>query len=259
MPSPNTGSGAATTWDPFSDNDGSDGSHFALTATSDASMSAGSAGNSMLTSGIDAGKTNPFNIDLPIAAEAAAAASGIGSGAKEHLTTKQKHFVRFFELIGHSHSDVIGKVINKLSANLRAWGDDKTIIDRSLAVFSDMAFTYSSVRLLNTLAATDFVLKNHGPRHFPFLEKPGAGRARTQFYTCLARVLFMQEDPELKYDEFFRPIAETMDQIAPRVSRMEKSPELAYLVAGVARDLRGIIHASHNKRTYQLVFDSLFP
>lgn len=172
---------------------------------------------------------------------------------------KQKHFAEFFRVLGSDHTNVVGKLVNKLCNNLRAWSDQKPIMLRSLDVFYDMAFTYSSVKLLNTLPATEFILKNHGPRHYPFLEDPSQGRARTKFYTCLARVLFMQEDPELKFDEFIRPVAQQLDSVAPRVAQKENSEELAKRVAGVARDLRGIAAAAHNKRTYRLVYDAVFP
>jgi len=161
--------------------------------------------------------------------------------------------------MGLEHTAVVGKLVNKLCNNLRAWADDESVMTRSLEVFHDMAFTYSSVKLLNALPATDFILKNHGPRHYPFLDDPSQGRVRTKFYTCLARVLFMQEDPELKFDEFIRPVMEQLDSIKERVANKESSDELARRVAGIGRDLRGIAAAAHNKRTYRLVFDAVFP
>lgn len=181
-----------------------------------------------------------------------------GGRAGSGLTTKQRQYVDFFVKVGSGdHTSVMSSMINYLCSSLRFWGDEVLVLQKTLDTLDDLVSIHSSVRLLNTLDAVGFVLTNHGPSNFPFLTFPGNERARTSFYASLSRILFMQEDPELRFEAFFAPFLAQLDELRPVVGR--KNEDVMRGIVGLCRDLRGVLEATHNRRTFGLVFDALFP
>lgn len=173
------------------------------------------------------------------------------------LSNRQKLFMQLFEHIGHgTHDLVVSKIIGKMCSNLRYWVDDRKIIESTLSLFSEMAWTYSSGTLLLQLEAVDHLLKNHTSDHFGFLRTLDSVRLRTRFYTALARLLFIEDNPE-RFADFLAPILETLSMLRERIE--DKSPDVMHAVIGVCRDLRGIAIATNNRRTYTLLFDQLYP
>jgi hypothetical protein len=72
----------------------------------------------------------------------------------------------------------------------------------------DLASGYMSGKLLLRLEAAGFLLTHHTAEHFPFLGGGGSGapgRARTTFYSTLARLLFAGDTPP-KFRAFVAPL-----------------------------------------------------
>jgi hypothetical protein len=183
--------------------------------------------------------------------------SGMGFGSKS-TSSKQMRFLELWRLVGKGdHTEVLACLISHMATTLRVWAASGEIVKLTLDVLEGMAFSYSAGRLLNSLTSVDYLLKHHGPAQFPFLAKPGNGRARTQFYMCLARLLFLGEDADDRFEEFFAPIAATLDAAASPESTRVRTTEVGAGLEGLARDLRGIIRATHNRQTYTVVFDAL--
>lgn len=174
------------------------------------------------------------------------------------LTSKQTKFLELWRLVGKGdHTEVVASLISHMALCLRYWGDVDDVLKRTLAVLEAMAFSYTAGRLLNSLKSVDFLLLNHGPSSFPFLSPPDNGRSRTRFYMCLARLLFLGEDADERFESFFAPIAATLDAAKAPGAVAARTASVGQGLAGLGRDLRGIARAAHNRASYTLLFDSV--
>jgi exportin-7 len=174
------------------------------------------------------------------------------------LTSKQTKFLELWRMVGKGdHTEVVATLISHMALCLRYWGDVDDVLKRSLAVLESMAFSYTAGRLLNSLKGVDFLLLNHGSANFPFLALPDNGRARTRFYMCLARLLFLGEDADERFEAFFAPIAATLDAAKAPGAVTARTAAVGQGLAGLGRDLRGIARAAHNRASYSLLFDSV--
>ena len=139
---------------------------------------------------------------------AMAQSNGTGSGSggvlslQEQYTAasgRQKVFLAMFIRMGlGDHVAVVSMMIGKIANNLRFWVEREDVIRRTLEVFHDLVVSYSSGRLLLSLDSVSSLLAHHTPEHFPFLSVPANSRFRTTFYTALARLVFMEEDSEVR-------------------------------------------------------------
>lgn len=180
-----------------------------------------------------------------------------GREGSKPISTKQKTFKAMFDRMGQgSHTIVVSTIIQKIANNLRFWSENEDIIKATLTLFSELAWTYSSVKLLLTLTTVKHVLTHHTAEHFPFLALPSNTRERTTFYTALARLLFMKDDPEV-FAAFMAPIVHVLSALKGSIHL--RSNEVMRGLIGVCRDLRGIAKATNSKRTYTLLFDVLYP
>jgi hypothetical protein len=203
--------------------------------------------------------------------------SGAGAGGGEVSQSLQelfssssgrtRSFYGFFLRMGMGdHNAVVTHCILKMANNLRYWSDSDTIIQRTLDTFSNLVHSYSGGRLLLSLDAIDALLRQHTEEHFPFLAMPVHGKARTTFYTALARIVFLDDEQE-KFEPFFQPFASMLERLGAAVQQVGSSgsaaargnPELATGLICISRDLRGLLLAAHNHVCYQSVFDAIFP
>ncbi len=184
--------------------------------------------------------------------------SGVLASRASRVTQKARQFNAMFEEMGlGDHLVVASNFIKKLANNLANWPASETVLTSTLDVFQEMTHSYSSGKLLLALDIVHSLLLHHTEEHYKFLSPPENGRLRTRFYMCVARLLYISEDPDVMFEKFMSPIAAAMDTAQSAMG--VKSEAVAAKVAGVCRDLRGIIAAAHNPRTYQLVFEVLYP
>ncbi len=178
-------------------------------------------------------------------------------------TTKQKVYKRMFDSMGMGdHVAVANLIVTKVGNNLKYWPDDEDVVAKTLELFYDMAAGYSSSKLLLSLETVNFLLHHHTSEHFPFLGVPSNTRHRTTFHATLTRLLFSAQSPEdmnITWDGFIDPIRNTLGQLSNLSNQDLRSEQAKGPLIGVLRDLRGIASSLHNKRTYLLLFDSLFP
>lgn len=203
------------------------------------------------------------------------------SGASNAVTTKQRVFQRFFKALDRGdHVAVTNAIVGALSNNLRYWPEEEDIVDDTLKIMGDLAQGYSSGKLMLQLDSVQQAMTNHAvcgsrpppsvlaanaPRPppslavaaqtFEFMKNPNRFRQRTVFYTVLARLVFMMDD-EAKFEQFMQPHLITLGQLAQTDLR---SPDARKALAGICRDLTGVIGAAHNRRTYGWLFDALHP
>lgn len=197
------------------------------------------------------------------------------SGASTAVTSKQRVFQRFFKHLDRGdHVAVTNAIVGALSNNLRYWPEEEDVIDDTLKIMGDLAQGYSSGKLMLQLDSVQQAMTNHAvrgcrpllwpkcappsshpPQTFEFMKNPNRFRQRTVFYTVLARLVFMMDD-ESKFEQFMQPHLITLGQLAQTDLR---SPDARKALAGICRDLTGVIGAAHNRRTYGWLFDALHP
>ena len=74
---------------------------------------------------------------------------------------------------------------------------------------------YSSLRRLVKSERVQYILANHGPREFPFLELCEDTRHRTTFYNALGRVVSSEttENDTSRFEMFLAPLDGVMQSI----------------------------------------------
>ena len=169
-----------------------------------------------------------------------------------------------FEKLGlGSHEVVIEMIVRKLGHNLRHWAEDSEIIKETLEIFTELVAGYSSGRLMLKLDTVKFIMGHHTEEHFPFLTNPENERHRSTFYTALAKLLFLHNSPA-HFDEFMSPFLVKLQQLGdprtvPDAVLRGADGRARMALVGVCRDLRGMAQATHNSRTYTLLFEALYP
>ena len=181
----------------------------------------------------------------------------------EQVVSSNRVYARLKEHLGiDDHVAVMDTMLGKICFNLKVYGSCDDIIDATLGLFQDLAAGYMSGKTLLKLDAVSMLLRCHDGRYFKFLEcKPG--RARTTYYLTLGKLLFMEETPGV-FEAFVDPFDQVLRGIASaRTTAVSiealKGAVHQDLVVGLFRDLRGLVAATTNRRTYGMVFEWLYP
>ena len=177
-------------------------------------------------------------------------------------TTKQRVYKRMFECMAMGdHTAVANLIVTKVGNNLKYWPEDEDVVSKTLELFYDMASGYSSSKLLLTLDTVKYLMMNHTDQHFPFLSVPGNVRHRTLFHATLTRLMFSStaEEMPLPFETFIEPICTTLTQLGQLNQQELRQENVKPVLVGVLRDLRGVAQSLHNRRTYLMLFDCLFP
>lgn len=155
-------------------------------------------------------------------------------------------------------SAIMNIMVIKICNNIRYWNRANELLDTTLQVFVDLITSYSSSKALLNLETVNFMVHNHVGAHFPFLGYDSDNKYRISFYTALTRLVFTAaEDINNEFDDFIAPNVEIIEQLNQTSDLSEASAKLA--LVGIFRDLRGIAQATTTKRTYNLLFDAIFP
>jgi exportin-7 len=153
---------------------------------------------------------------------------------------------------------VMNIVVNKLCNNIKFWHRFDKILEETLEVFVELVSSYSSSKTLLGLGTVNFLVHNHVGAHFPFLGYDHDNKYRITFYSALSRLVFTSsEDLNNAFDPFLAPNLEIMAQLSQAPDL--RVPAVKVALVGALRDLRGITVSAYNKRTYNLLFDALYP
>ena len=153
---------------------------------------------------------------------------------------------------------VMNIIVNKICNNIRFWNRSDAILEQTLEVFVDLVSSYSSSKALLGLETVSFLVHNHTGTHFPFLSYGNDNKYRITFYSALSRLVFSAaEDLSNSFDIFIEPNVAIISQLSQAPDLRDSNVRVA--IIGALRDLRGIAAATHNKRTYGLLFEALYP
>ena len=153
---------------------------------------------------------------------------------------------------------VMDIIVNKLCSNIKYWHKADDILEQTLEVFVELVTSYSSSKTLLGLETVNFLVHNHVGAHFPFLSYDNDNKHRVTFYSALSRLVFSSsEDLNNFFDAFIAPNLEIVAWLSD--TAFLRTPEVKTAAVGALRDLRGITSSTYNKRTYNLLFDALYP
>ena len=106
--------------------------------------------------------------------------------------------------------------------------------------------------------ACRYMLLHHTAEEFPFLLVSENMRLRTTFYGTLCKLLFL-DDIGVKFKQFMEPFTQWLRSLASQSENAFREGHVRTALIGLLRDLRGIVCACSNRRTYGLFFDWLYP
>lgn len=153
---------------------------------------------------------------------------------------------------------VMNLLVNKLCNNVKFWNSSDEILEQTLEVFVELVTTYGSSKTLLSLETVNFLVLEHTGKNFPFLGYDSDNKYRITFYSALSRLVFSSaEDLNNSFDAYIEPNLAILRQLSQTAELRDRSVRLALI--GCLRDLRGITSATHNKRSYNLLFDVLYP
>ena len=155
-------------------------------------------------------------------------------------------------------TSVMNIIVCKICNNIRFWHRSDQILEGTLEVFVDLISSYSSSKTLLSLDMINFMVHNHVGTHFPFLSYDNDNKYRITFYTALSRLVFTAaEDLNNSFDTFIAPKLEIIQELNVTEDISSYSAKIA--IISICRDFRGISTATTSKRTYNLLFDVLYP
>jgi exportin-7 len=178
------------------------------------------------------------------------------------MVTHSKIYTRISELLPQLQDQlqILNVFINKIATNLKIWAKNENIVKQTLALFDDIATGYSSAKLAVKLDSTKFILKNHGVQTFPFLVIPGNERHRTTFYNTLCKLLFLSDYTEDDFIDFMKPLEVVCMQLeAINSAEQFRRDDVKLALIGWFRDLRGICTGCTSKKSYNFLFDWVYP
>jgi exportin-7 len=192
--------------------------------------------------------------------------------------TMSNESLNIFDTMGLGDiASIMNIVVSKICSNIRHWNRSDNLLDITLDLFVDLIATYSSSKTLLSLDMIQFMIQNHsvtmpmsggGGRNsnqpFPFLAYDSDNKYRIAFYTALSRLVFTAaEDLNNSFDLFISPKLEMVNQLLTSLSQSDHqsivTSPVRVAVICLCRDFRGISTATTSKRTYNLLFDVLYP
>jgi exportin-7 len=171
-------------------------------------------------------------------------------------------------------TSIMNIMVSKICSNIRHWNRSHSLLDITLDLFVDLISTYSSSKTLLSLDMIQFMIHNHSPlsvtvqgrgdpanqSSFPFLSYDNDNKYRIAFYTALSRLVFTAaEDLNNSFDLFISPKLSVINQLLSLSESDLSSSAARVAIICICRDFRGITTATTSKRTYNLLFDVLYP
>ncbi|KAJ3102465.1 Exportin 7 [Phlyctochytrium planicorne] len=159
---------------------------------------------------------------------------------------------------------VLNVVMQKICNNLKYCAEQNAVIERSLALFSDLINGPTAIKHLRKTETAQMLLQFHTSDYFHFLDAPSNLRRRTTYYSALCRLLLASEETfEAEAYDFLNPFRAKLEELS-QISDLDtfRQPAVKSVTEGLFRDLRGVVSAfEHNtpKKAYTLFVDWFFP
>ncbi|KAL0488799.1 exportin-XPO7 [Acrasis kona] len=176
------------------------------------------------------------------------------------MISHSKIYTRLQELMNlQDQLQLLEVFMNKIANNLKIWAQCESIIKQTISLFDDIATGYCSAKYATKLEITKMLLTRHSADNFPFLKMRDNIRQRTTFYHTLCKLLFLQNYTEDDFLNFMKPF----DMVCTQLRQINESEfareDVMFALTGWLRDMRGVCMGCSSKKTYQYLFDWLYP
>jgi exportin-7 len=181
------------------------------------------------------------------------------SGADDKAEGGSAEIVTVYDAMGLGDvMQIMNIIVNKLCNNIKYWHRSDKILEETLEVFVELISSYSSSKALLSLETVNFLVHNHVGAHFPFLGFDNDNKYRVTFYSAMGRLVFTSsEDMNNSFDSFVAPNLEIMVQLSSTSDL--RTPAVKTAIVAALRDWRGLTVSAYSKRTYNLLFECLYP
>jgi exportin-7 len=178
-----------------------------------------------------------------------------------NLSVKSKIYLRMFQRMElGDHTVIVNMIVTKIGKNFQFWAQEEEVVNKTLVLFLDTTSGYSSAKLLMTLETVQYLMTHHTEECFPFLALPANTRHRTTFHGILSKLIFQNLDDNAElFDVFMAPILDVLARLGAASEHEFRQESVKHAVIGVCRDLRGIVDATHNRRTFSTLFEAIYP
>nr|VZI15407.1 unnamed protein product [Spirometra erinaceieuropaei] len=189
----------------------------------------------------------------------------------ENINRVSKIYQSLSSSVGVSDEIMMLRVFTaKILSNLRYWSAQDVVLQPTLALFGELASSYSAMRKLLRLDDINFMLMNHTPENFRFLSPPedapttSASCYRTEFYSYLSRLLLVDlaEDGD-RFLNFLLPLSHTANGLLSNLLVSATCPisseQARNGIIGLARDLAGVAFSLNTKSSFQMFLDWFYP
>ena len=211
------------------------------------------------TATINAGSTPAAHPLLAMALASSSSSSDVSGYGMDGMDKSSSEPSSIYEAMDIGDmTQLMNIIINKLCSNIKYWNRANDILEFTLEIFIEFINSYNATKTLLGLESINFLIRNHTGTHFPFLGYDNDNKYRIVFYTSLSRLVFSAaEDSNNSFDVFIEPMEGILRQLSITPELRDNNVKVA--IIGILRDLRGVVDSTHNKRTYNLFFDALFP
>ncbi|KAJ3447451.1 exportin [Anaeramoeba flamelloides] len=174
-------------------------------------------------------------------------------------------YEELFKLIKISNnSEMLFLILNKIINNLKMWTNAENLISKNLEFFDQLSQMYKSGKMILKIDKINQLFENHTAYNFPFLDYYSEKKwYRSKFYKILGRLLFLDEKKNIILERFFyfvKPFEERAVLILNKIEKNESiNNNFRKLVTGFLKDLKGLIQSIRNSKSFQIVFNWLYP
>ncbi|RCI02278.1 hypothetical protein CU098_001501 [Rhizopus stolonifer] len=176
-------------------------------------------------------------------------------------TNKKEVYQKLNQVFGiEEESDMLNAMMRKIMTNLQVWGENASVIQKSLILFDELASGYSAVKNLRKLETTSLVMQNHLSNEFAFFDHDKHRQNRMLYYQTLCKILFAEDSSEQEFYEFIKPFEVRLEDLS-MLNTMEEyqQPQVQGALQAIFRDLRGFIEPIQSRKNYSLFFHWFYP
>jgi exportin-7 len=120
--------------------------------------------------------------------------------------SSSKAFTKMGELLGlGTHVAVLNVMVAKITTNIKYWKANTAVIDKTLALFFDLATGFCSGKLVARLDIVTQIITRHTDEAFSFPPSRHGGKQTMLLYNVLGRLLFSEEHSG-RFEEFMKPL-----------------------------------------------------
>ncbi|KAL7747065.1 hypothetical protein RI367_007561 [Sorochytrium milnesiophthora] len=170
-----------------------------------------------------------------------------------------KLYSKLGELVGVSdQQSMFDVILQHIAYSFKNYAGNAVVVNKTLKLFEELSMGYTNLKLVSKAESAKLLLASHGTYEFTFLRQNV--RTRTQYYTTVCRLLFAEDVTQTDFQAFMQPFSEKFALLDKLTSPAQYyNDQVKITVAGLCRDLRGLVFAVMSRRNFGMIWDWLFP